>query len=154
MGLNVTITADRELRIERVFDAPRERVWEAHTKPELLAQWWGRGNPLDIEALEVEPDGRWRFVEHSEGESFGFEGRFLEVVPPERLVYTFGWDGMPGHEVVDATDFLDLGDGRTKVVTISTFETTEDRDGMIEAGMEEGLAQSYEALDRLLAAQD
>lgn len=104
-----------------------------------------------VERLEVERGGRWRFVEHAPDGVHGFAGRFREVTPPERLVYTFEWDGMPGHVVVDTVTFEDLGNGRTRVVSTSLFHTTEERDGMIESGMAEGLGQSYAALDRLLA---
>ena len=136
---------------ERIFNAPRDRVWRAFTEPELVAQWWGRGNKLVIERLEVQRGGHWRFVEHSSEGVHGFEGRFREVTPPERLVQTFEWDGMPGYVAVDTVTFEDLGDGRTKVVTVSLFHTTEERDDMLRSGMEQGLNQSYAALDRLLA---
>jgi uncharacterized protein YndB with AHSA1/START domain len=148
----VTTPTDREVRIERVFDAPVERVWQAFTDPTLVAQWWGRGNKLVIERMEVERGGHWRFVEHTSDGVDGFEGRYREVTPPERLVQTFEWDGMPGYVVVDSNVFEDLGDGRTKVVTTSLFHTTEERDGMLESGMEQGLNQSYAALDKLLAS--
>jgi uncharacterized protein YndB with AHSA1/START domain len=146
----VTTPSDREIRIERIFDAPRDRVWRAHTDPKLLAQWWGRGNKLVIEKFELERGGHWRFVEHGPDGVHGFEGRFSEVTPPERLVQTFEWDGMPGHTVFETLELQDLGDGRTKVVATSLFFTTEERDGMLQSGMEQGLNQSYEALDRLL----
>jgi len=148
----VTTPSDREIRIERVFDAPRERVWRAMTDPELLAQWWGRGYKLDVERLEVERGGHWRFVEHGPDGVHGFEGRFREVVAPERMVQTFEWDGMPGYVAVDTMTLEDLGDGRTRVVTVSLFHTTEERDGMLSSGMEGGLNQSYAALDRLLVS--
>jgi uncharacterized protein YndB with AHSA1/START domain len=147
----VTTPADREIRIERVFDAPRDVVWRACTEPELVAQWWGRGNKLVIERMEVERGGHWRYVEHTPEGTFGFEGRYREVSPPERIVQTFEWDGMPGYVAVNTTTFEDLGDGRTKLVTTSLFHTTEERDGMLSSGMEQGLNQSYAALDRLLA---
>ena len=146
----VTTPSDREILIERVFNAPRDRVWRAMTDPKLVAQWWGRGHKLVIEKFEVERGGHWRFVEHGPEGVHGFEGRFREVTPQERIVQTFEWDGMPGHVAVDTATFEDLGDGRTRVVTRSLFHTTEERDGMIAAGMEQGLNESYEALDRLL----
>lgn len=147
----VTTPKDREVHIERVFNASRERVWRAFTDPKLVAQWWGRGNKLVIERLEVRKGGHWRFVEHAkEGVLQGFEGRFRDVVPPERLEQTFEWDGTPGHVVVETVTFEDLGDGRTRMVTVSVFHTREDRDGMIKSGMESGLNQSYAALDKLL----
>lgn len=147
----LTEPSDREVRIERVFNASRERVWRAFTDPEQVAQWWGRGNKLDIERMEVERGGHWRFVEHTPGGLQGFEGRYREVTAPERIVQTFEWDGMPGHVVVTSTTFEDLGDGRTRIVTVSLFHTTEERDGMLQSGMKAGADQSYAALDRLLA---
>lgn len=150
--LTVTLPSDREIMMTRIFDAPRELVWKAYTDPVMLAQWWGRGNKLVIERLDVERGGHWRFVEHSSDGVHGFEGRFREVTPPERLVQTFEWDGMPGYVSVTTATFEDLGDGRTKVVSTALFHTTEERDGMLHSGMEVGLGQSYDALDRLLEA--
>jgi uncharacterized protein YndB with AHSA1/START domain len=147
----VTTPAEREIRIERVFNAPRERVWKALTDPALIAQWWGRGNELVIERMELHRGGHWRFVEHSPHGVHGFEGRYREVTPPERVVQTFEWDGMPGHVVIETMTLEDLGDGRTKLVNVSLFHTAEERDGMLQSGMEQGLNQSYAALDRVLA---
>ena len=147
----VTTPSDREIRIERVFAAPRERVWRAMTDPALVAQWWGRGNKLVIEKFEPVRGGHWRFVEHGPEGQHGFEGRFREVSPPERVVQTFEWDGMPGHVVVEHVTLEDLGDGRTRIINVSLFHTTEERDGMLHSGMEQGLNQSYAALDEVLA---
>lgn len=147
----VSTPTDREILIERVFDAPRDRVWRAFTDPSLVAQWWGRGNQLVIERMEVERGGHWRFVEHSAEGVHGFEGRYREVTPPERIVQTFEWDGMPAYVVIETIELEDLGDGRTKVINTSLFHTTEERDGMLMSGMEQGLNESYAALDRLLA---
>lgn len=146
----ITTPSDREIRIERVFNAARDRVWRAFTVPELIAQWWGRGRQLTIERMEVERGGHWRFVVPSPGGPQGFEGRYRDVTPPERLVWTFEWDGMPGHVAVETVTFEDLGDGRTRVVSTSIFFTREERDGALGSGMEEGVADSYAALDRLL----
>jgi uncharacterized protein YndB with AHSA1/START domain len=147
----VTKPTDREIRTERVFNASRDRVWKAFSDPTQLARWWGRGNELDIERHEFERGGHWRFVEHGDDGDFGFEGRFREVTPQERIVMSFEWDGMPAHVLIETVTFEDLGDGRTKLVTTSLFHTPEERDGMLEAGMEQGLNESYAALDRLLA---
>jgi uncharacterized protein YndB with AHSA1/START domain len=147
----VTTPTDREIRIERAFNAPRDRVWKAFTDPELIAKWWGRGNKLVIEKYEPVRGGHWRFVEHTPQGPQGFEGRFREVEAPVRVVQTFEWDGMPGHVVIETVSLEDLGDGRTMVVNVSLFHTTEERDGMLQSGMEEGLNASYRALDDLLA---
>ncbi|MGH2983284.1 MAG: SRPBCC family protein [Solirubrobacterales bacterium] len=148
----LTTPSDREVVTERVFDAPRDRVYAAFTDPELIPQWWGlRSTTTVVDKLDVRPGGAWRFVErNSDGSENGFRGTFREVTPPESLVYTFEWEGMPGHVVVDTVTFEDL-DGRTKVTNTSLFHTTEERDGMLESGMEKGLNESYEQLDGLLA---
>jgi uncharacterized protein YndB with AHSA1/START domain len=148
----LTTPSDREIRIERVFDAPRGLVWQAFTDPKLVAQWWGRGNKLVVERLEVERGGHWRFVEHAPEGVHGFEGRFREVTPPERLSMTFEWDGYPGHVIIENVQFEELGKDRTRVVNLSQFYSTEERDGMLASGMEGGLNESYAALDRLLAS--
>jgi uncharacterized protein YndB with AHSA1/START domain len=126
--LGVSTPSDREIRTERAFDAPRERVWRAHIEPELLAKWWGRGNRLTIEKYEAKRGGHWRFIEHGPDGEHGFEGRFREVTPTIRIAQTFEWDGMP----------------------LSLFFTKEERDGMMGSGMENGLGQSYDALEELL----
>jgi uncharacterized protein YndB with AHSA1/START domain len=147
----ITTPNDRDIRIERVFEAARELVWRAFTDPKLIAEWWGRGNKLDIERMEVKHGGHWRFVEHGPDGAQGFEGRYREITPPERIVQTFEWDGMPGHVLVDTATFQDIGGRRTKVVSTSLFHTKEERDGMLKSGMEQGLNESYAALDRALA---
>jgi uncharacterized protein YndB with AHSA1/START domain len=153
-GAAVTMPSDREVRTERIFDAGRDKVWRAYTEPELIRQWWGRGNELVIERFEFERGGHWRFVEHSAEGVHGFEGRFREITPKDRIVMTFEWDGMPGHVIIETVNIEDLGDGRTRIVTNSLFHTTGERDGMVSAGMEGGLNESYAALDRLLATLD
>ena len=150
-NVKLTQPSDRELRSERIFDATRDIVWRAYTEPDLIKQWWGRGNPLDIERFEFERGGRWRFAEHADGETHGFEGRFREITPKDRIVMTFEWDGMPGHVLVETVTFEPMGSNQTRVVSTSLFHTTEERDGMAAAGAESGLNESYAALDRLLA---
>jgi uncharacterized protein YndB with AHSA1/START domain len=148
----ITTPSDREVRIERVFNAPRDRVWKAIMDPSLIAQWWGRGNKLVIERFEPVRGGHWRFVEHSDSGEHGFEGRFREVTPPGGIERTFEWDGMPGHVAVETVTLEDLGDGRTRLVTTSLFHTKEDCNGMLQSGMETGVNESYAALDKVLAA--
>ena len=150
----VTTPSDREIHVERVFDAPRDRVFAVYTDPELISEWWGpRGTTTSVDEMDVRPGGRWRFViRNSDGSETGFRGVFREVAPPERLVQTFEWEGMPGHVSVDTATFEDLGE-RTKVVSDSIFHTTEERDGMIETGMEGGLNDTYDRLEEVLAKQ-
>jgi uncharacterized protein YndB with AHSA1/START domain len=145
----VTIS-ERAVRIERIFNAERARVWRAFTEPELLAQWWGRGHHVDIVYYEFHVGGRWRFVETTDDGPQGFEGLFREIASPERLEQTFQWDGASGHIAVMTTILEDLGDGRTRLLGLSSFPTTDERDAMMRSGMEDGVNQSYAALDRLL----
>jgi uncharacterized protein YndB with AHSA1/START domain len=151
----ITTPSEREIHVERIFDAPRERVFAAYTDPELISEWWGpHGTTAIVDVMEVKNGGRWRFVvRNSDGSETAFRGTIREITPPERIVQTFEWEGMPGHVSVDTAEFEDLGDGRTKIVTTSIFHTTEERDGMLESGMEGGLNETYERLDALLARQ-
>lgn len=151
MKTQFTLPTEREIRVERVFDAPRDMVWQAYTDPAWVAQWWGRGNPLTIEKMELHRGGHWRFVETADGQEHGFEGRVGEVTPKTRIMMTFEWDGMPGYPSRQIVEMEDTADGKTRVVTIAQFFSKEERDGMYQSGMEGGLNQSYEALDRLLA---
>ena len=151
----VTKPTDREIHIERVFDAPRDRVFAAYTDPELIPQWWGPHETTTIvDRMDVEAGGSWRFViRNSDGSEDGFRGTYREVTPPERIVQTFEWEGMPGYVSVETAVFEDLGE-RTKVTTTSIFHTTEERDGMLESGMERGMNETFARLDELLARVD
>jgi uncharacterized protein YndB with AHSA1/START domain len=103
-----------------------------------------------VDVMDVRPGGSWRFVmSRADGRETGFRGTYREVTPPERIVQTFEWEGMPGHISVETAEFEDLGD-RTRVVTTSIFHTTEERDGMLASGMEGGLNETYARLDELL----
>jgi uncharacterized protein YndB with AHSA1/START domain len=147
----ITTPSDREIHCEREFDAPRDRVYAAYTDPALIPEWWGpRGMTTTVDVMDVRPGGSWRFVmSRDDGTETGFRGTYREVTPPERIVQTFEWEGMPGHISVETATFEDLGD-RTRVVTTSIFHTTEERDGMLASGMEGGLNETYERLDELL----
>ena len=148
----ITTPSDREVLIERVFDAPRDRVYAAFTDPALIPQWWGlQRTTTKVDKMDVRPGEDWRFVEVEEdGSEQGFRGAYREVTPPERLVYTFEWEGMPGHVLIETVTFEDLGE-QTKVTDHSLFHEQYERDGMLESGMEGGLNESYEQLDELLA---
>ena len=148
----VTTPTDREIHIERVFDAPRDRVFATYTDPKLIPEWWGpRGTTTIVDRMDVRSGGSWRFVmRDSDGSESGFRGTYREVSPPDRIVQTFEWEGMPGHVSVETAIFEDLGD-RTKVTTTSIFHTTEERDGMLASGMEGGLNETYARFDELLA---
>jgi uncharacterized protein YndB with AHSA1/START domain len=148
----VTTPSEREVRTERIFNAPPELLWRALTEAPLLTRWWARGNPMTIERFEPERGGHWRIVEHAPDGDFGFEGRFRELEAPRRLSQTFEWDGEPGHVSVDDIELEDLGDGRTRLVDTSTFMNAEERDAMLGYGMTEGVSDSYAALDKVLAS--
>jgi uncharacterized protein YndB with AHSA1/START domain len=143
--------SEREIRMTRVFNAPRELVFQAHTDPQHTPHWWGqRGSTTIVDVMDVRPGGAWRFVQRDpEGNECGFRGECREVVPPERLVYTFEFEGMAGHIVVDTITF-DEHDGKTTVSATSLFSSVEDRDGMLESGMESGANESWDRLAELL----
>ena len=149
----ITTPTEREIRIEREFDAPRDRVFAIYTDPQLIPEWWGpRSITTIVDEMDVRTGGRWRFVARdADGSESAFRGAYREVTPPERIVQTFEWEPMAGHVSVETATFEDLGGDRTRVVTTSIFHTTEERDGMLASGMEGGLNETYARLDELLA---
>jgi uncharacterized protein YndB with AHSA1/START domain len=149
--LTVTTPSDREIVMTRVFDAPRDLVFEAHTSCDHLRNWWGPRR-YEIASCEVDfrPGGAWRIVHRAEGEEHAFYGEYREIVRPERIVWTFEWGGMPGHGSVD-TLTLEEHDGKTRLTATSVFDSVEDRDGMLTSGAEEGAAETWDRLDEYLA---
>jgi uncharacterized protein YndB with AHSA1/START domain len=146
-----TTPSEREIVMERVFDAPRELVFRAYTDPELIPRWWGpRRLTTTIDKHELRPGGIWRFVQHdADGNEYAFNGVYREIVPPERLVCTFEFEGMPGHVLLQTTTFEEK-DGKTKVTGIALFESQEDRDGMLSSDMEAGASEGNDRLAELL----
>ena len=145
----VTLPSDLEVRMVRVFEAPRALVFEAHSTCEHLKHWWGRGNPLDCE-LEFRAGGAYRFVEHApDGQLYAFRGEYREIRAPERIVYTFEYEGAPGHVCVATLDFTEE-DGRTTISTVTRFDTRQERDELVSEGMADGAGQSYDALAEYL----
>jgi len=153
-ALTITTLSDREIVMTREFDAPRELVFEAHSKCEHLDKWWGpRKYTLEVCELDFRPGGKYRFVHRGPDgvEEHGFRGEYREIAPPERMVWTFEWEGMPGHVSVDTLTLEDIGGGRTKLIAHSLFDSVEDRDGMLQSGMGEGAGETYDRLDEFVA---
>lgn len=141
----------QEIIMTRVFDAPREIVFKTCTDPKLIPQWWGpKIYKTTVEKMDVRPGGIWRFVQRGPDEkAFGFHGVYHSVTPSEGLVYTFEFEGMPGHVLLETVTFEDQ-DGKTKMTTRDVFQTVEDRDGMLKSGMEEGAAETMDRFADLL----
>jgi uncharacterized protein YndB with AHSA1/START domain len=150
--LVVTTPSDREIQMVRAFDAPRDLVFKAFTDPELIPKWWGpRNTTTVVDTLELRAGGKWRFLNiESDGTEHAFRGEFREIVPPSRIVWTFEYEPWAGHVTVETSTFEEQ-DGKTTVTTVSVFDSVEDRDGMLNSGMETGAGESYDRLDELLA---
>jgi uncharacterized protein YndB with AHSA1/START domain len=135
----------------RFFDAPRDRVFKASTDPKLIPHWWApRRFTVTVDKSATGPGGFWRYINRdAQGNEFAFHGVYHEITPPARLVYTFEFEGMPGHVLLGIVTFEEKG-GRTKVTERSIFESVADRDGMLEAGMREGGSESMDRLAELV----
>jgi uncharacterized protein YndB with AHSA1/START domain len=147
------IVAERgkqEVIITRIFDAPRNLLFKAHTDPDLIPEWWGPARlKTTINRMEARPGGMWRFVQRdAAGAAYAFHGVYHEV-SPERIVGTFEFEGMPGHVSLDTVTFEEIGN-KTKLTEKTVFLTVEDRDGMMKEGMEEGILESMDRLDDLV----
>jgi uncharacterized protein YndB with AHSA1/START domain len=149
--LKVTTPSDKEILMTRVFDAPRDLVFEAHSSCEHLSNWWGPRR-YDVAKCELDfrPGGTWRVVHRgADGDEYAFRGEYREIVRPERIVWTFEWDGLPGHISLQTVEFEEH-EGKTTLTAVAAFDTVEDRDGMLQSGMEEGAGEGYDRLDEYL----
>lgn len=149
--LTITTPSETEIVMTREFDAPRDLVFEAHTSCEHMLHWWGpRKYEFASCELDFRPGGKWRIVHRGpDGEEYAFRGEFREIVPPERIVWTFEFQGVPGSVSVETLTFEEHG-GKTTITATSVWNTAEERDGMLEPGMADGARETYERLDEYL----
>ena len=151
--LEITTPGDTEIRITREFDAPRDLVFKVMSDPKHIPSYWGpRNTTTVVDKMDFRVGGRWRFVHKDPSGDTAFRGEYKEIVPPEKIVQTFEWEGMPGHISTDTLILEDIGKGRTRIVGTSRFMNKEDRDGMLQSGMESGARDLYDRLEELLAA--
>ena len=139
------------IRITREFDASPEKVFRAHTDPELLVQWLGpRGLEMTVDHFDCRTGGSYRYLHKDENGEYGFHGCFHEVRPSEVIVQTFTFEGVPDGVSLEKLVLEDLGNGRTRLVATSLVDSFEDRDAFVASGMETGIVEGYERLDELL----
>ncbi len=137
--------------IIREFDAPPEKVFRAHTDPDLVVQWLGpRGYEMRIDHYDCRTGGSYRYVHVRDGEEYGFHGCFHDV-REDRIVQTFTFDGQPDDVALETLRFEDLGDGRTRMHVQSLVDSFEGRDQWLASGMETGVEEGYAKLDALVA---
>ena len=153
-SFKVTTPSDQEIRMTRLFDAPRHLVFEAMTKPEHMKQWWGRlgeGYSVPVCEIDLRPGGAWRFVNrHPKGEVV-FYGEYREVTPPSRLVFTEIFEQFPDSVSVVTAEFTDER-GKTRLTATVRYPSLEVRDMVLASGMAHGAGISYDRLEDLLAA--
>jgi len=150
----LTLPTDTQILITREFDAPRHLVWRAWTTPELVARWWhARRGEVTVVEIDLRVGGRWRQVMVTDnGIEVGFHGRYLEIVPDERLVSTEVYEGLPdgvGEEdgaTVNTATFAEA-DGRTSLTLLIEATSRTSRDAIIESGMEGGLQDALDLLE-------
>jgi len=152
----VTITAPEGvpfIDIVREFDAPVAALFKAHSEPELVRQWLGpNGYQMDIEEWDFSSGGRYRYV-HKDGQGgeYAFNGVFHVVRENDFAIQTFEFEGYPDVVALESITFTDLGDGRSRLSIHSVYPALEARDGMVASGMETGVTEGYERLDKLAA---
>jgi uncharacterized protein YndB with AHSA1/START domain len=155
-SFKVTTPSDREILIERDFDAPRQLVFDAFTKPELVKRWLlgPEGWTMPVCEIDLRAGGAYRYVwrKESTGMEMGMGGEFLEVAPPEKLVATERFDDAwyPG-DAVNTTVFEEIG-ATTKVKLTVLYESKEARDTATRSGMEQGMIAGYNRLEQVLSS--
>lgn len=142
----------QEFTIAYEFNAPAARVFKALTDSALIAKWWGpKQYTTVVDKLEAREGGQWRYINRgADGQEFGFHGVFHLIDSPRRIVQTFEFEGQPGHVCLESMTLEERG-GKTLITDHSVFQSVEDRDGMIQSGMESGARESYERLEELVA---
>jgi len=155
----VTLPSDREVRVTRTFNAPRQLVWDAHTKPELVRKWQGYDDwDMPVCDMDVRVGGkyRWQWKHHTNGQQFGFFGTFTEVNAPSKLSHEEYFDPgnlggtMPVGDPCIVSLELSESNGVTTLVCNMKFASKEARDGAVATGMTDGMEQSYQLLDQVL----
>lgn len=139
------------IRMSREFDYPRDLVWKATTQREHIGAWWGPAKyKCVVHAFDFRDGGKWAIdhVDPDDGTVHPFRGEFSDIKPGEEFTWTFGYaDWPPGTEVYR---YIDLGNGRSRIDSVSHFPTVEARDAIAQGGMEDGASESYDRLDALL----
>ena len=149
--LQILTPTDTEIVMTWEFNAPCDLVFEAHTSCEHMSHWWG---PRRYEVVKCEVDfqegGKWRIVHRGpDGDEHAFSGEYREIVRPERIVWTFKYEGAPGDPGVE-TLTLEEDDGKTTLRTVSYFDNVQIRDEVLESGMLEGARETWERLAEYL----
>lgn len=152
-SFTVTTPSEQEIRMTRLFDAPRDLVFEVMTTPEHVRQWWGRlgeGYSVPVCEIDLRVGGGWRFVSrHPNGEA-AFFGEYREIVPPSRLVFTEIFEQFPDSVSVVTTELTEEN-GRTRMTATVRYPSLEVRDMVIASGMSRGAGISYDRLEDLVA---
>ena len=150
---DVSTPSEHEIRMTRLFDAPRQLVFEAMTQPRHIKRWWGNlgtGYSVPVCEMDLRPGGRWRFVNrHPKGEA-AFHGEIRELTPPERMVFTEIFEDFPDVESVVTSQLLDEGD-KTRLIVTVRYPSKDVRDMVIASGMAKGAGISYDRLEDLVA---
>jgi len=143
-------TGEPVMHLTRMFDAPRELVWETFTRAEHIARWWGpRKYAITVQEFDVRPGGKWK-ISHADGtRTVTFFGEYREVVKPERLFRTFCFGDFPPIE--ESYVFHDES-GKTRLVCTQRYRNVMARDMMAKSGAAEGGRESFERLDALLVS--
>lgn len=152
-SFEVTPSAEAEVTITRLFDAPPELVFAAMTEPAHVRRWWGNlgeGYSVPVCEIDLRVGGRWRFVNrHPHGEA-AFHGEYLEIDPPGRLVHTEIFEEFPDSVSTVTTTYTREG-SRTRLTAVVRYESREVRDIVLGSGMAHGAGLSYDRLEDLLA---
>lgn len=152
-SFKVSTPSDQEIRLTRLFNAPKALVFEAMTKPEHVKQWWGRlgeGYSVPVCEIDLRVGGVWRFVNrHPKGE-VAFHGEYRVINPPNRLVFTEIFEQFPDTVSVVTTEFTDEG-GKTRMTATVRYPSVQVRDGVMASGMSHGAGLSYDRLEDLIA---
>jgi uncharacterized protein YndB with AHSA1/START domain len=153
-SFRMTTPSDLEIRLTRLFDAPRALVFEAMHTPEHVKQWWGclaQGYSVPVCEIDLRPGGTWRFVNRlPNGKEVAFHGVYREIARPERVVNTEIFEEYPDVESL-VTTVLTEERGKTRLTVTARYPSPEVREIVLKSGMDRGAALSYDRLEEVAA---
>ena len=138
-----------EVTTTYTFDMPQDRVFAGFTDPNLIPKWWLEDEEITVDRMEVKEGGTWRFVEKTNEGTFVFRGVYHRVDAPKQIVTTWAFEAMSG-VFLETVTFEVAGGRKTKVTDQFVFQTLEDRNMMLETGMNNGSVDMMQRLEKLL----
>lgn len=150
--VSITTPSDTEIHIETMINAPRDLIYQAYVDPKAIPHWWGPARLRTVvEEMDVKVGGKWKYLQYEpDGTEYVFHGEYKEVDRPNKITWTFNFGMWEGRESTETVEFVEVEPRKTKIINTVVYQSKEDRDGMLQSGMESGMSESLDRLEVLV----